>query len=58
VTRSGGRGEADAEQAAVPLVQATNAGHAFVFDGLQERLAVARQRIAALYGQLVDPDAR
>ncbi len=50
--------ERDAVRAAVPLEQATHAGHAFVFDGLQERLAVARQQIAALYQQLVNPAAR
>jgi hypothetical protein len=47
--------EAAAEQAAVPLVEATNAGHAFVFDDLRERLDVARRRIADLYEQLANP---
>jgi hypothetical protein len=47
--------EADAQQAAVPLKEATDAGHAFVFTGLQERLNVARQRIAALYERLANP---
>lgn len=50
--------EAAAQQAAVPLVEATNAGHAFVFDGLQERLTVARQRIAALFERLANSDQR
>jgi len=50
--------EADARQAAVPLTQATEAGHAFVFTGLQERLALARQRIADLYERLANPGAR
>lgn len=50
--------EAEARQAAVPLTEATNAGHAFVFQGLKERLDVARQRIAALYERLANPGAR
>lgn len=50
--------EAASQQAAVPLIEATNAGHAFVFDGLQARLAVARQRIAALYERLLNPSPR
>ncbi len=50
--------EADAQQAAVPLTQATEAGHAFVFTGLQERLDVARRRIAALYERLVSAGVR
>ena len=50
--------EAAAEQAAIPLIQAADAGHAFVFDDLQERLTVARQRIAALYEELVNPATR
>lgn len=43
------------QQAEVPLIQARQAGHRFVFDGLQERLSVARQRVAALLQQLVNP---
>lgn len=50
--------EAASQQAAVPLAEATDAGHAFVFDGLRERLAVARQRIAALYERLLNPSPR
>lgn len=50
--------EDDARQAGVPLTEATNAGHAFVFAGLQERLTVARERISALYARLVGADAR
>jgi Cytochrome c7 and related cytochrome c/Cytochrome c554 and c-prime len=45
-------------QAAVPLVQATEDGHAFVFDELAERLALARQRVAELYEQLANPAPR
>lgn len=50
--------EADARQAAVPLTEATDAGHAFVFQGLKERLEVARERIAALYERLANPAGR
>jgi mono/diheme cytochrome c family protein len=42
-------------QAEVPLIQAVQAGHQFVFDDLKERLSVARQRIEALLGQLANP---
>lgn len=42
-----------AQQADVPLIEATNAGHAFVFDDLEERLATAKKRIAALFEALV-----
>ena len=50
--------EAAAQAAEVPLKEATDAGHAFVFDGLQERLAVAHLRIARLHEQLANPEAR
>ena len=43
-------------QAEVPLIQARQAGHQFVFDQLEERLATARQRTAHLLAQLVNPD--
>ena len=43
-------------QAEVPLIQARQAGHRFVFDALEERLGVARQRAADLLGSLVNPD--
>ncbi|HSF87705.1 MAG TPA: hypothetical protein VLG28_18845 [Acidimicrobiia bacterium] len=43
------------EQAEVPLIQAIRAGHQFVFDGLRERLATARERVAALLERLVNP---
>ena len=42
-------------QAEVPLTEAMDAGHRFVFEGLQERLAVARQRAADLLQELVNP---
>ena len=42
---AGGRRRTRAE---TPLRQATDAGHAFVFDGLKERLAEAERRIARL----------
>lgn len=46
--------EAAVQQAEVPLVEATHAGHAFVFDDLEERLALARERIAALLDRLAN----
>lgn len=42
-------------QAEVPLIEARRAGHRFVFDQLEERLATARGRVAALLGELVNP---
>ena len=39
----------------VPPVQAVQAGHEFVYDNLNERLATARRRIEALLGQLANP---
>lgn len=42
-------------QAEVPLIQARQAGHRFVFDALEERLGVARERTAALLSRLVNP---
>lgn len=43
------------QQAEVPLIQARQAGHRFVFDQLEERLATARARAAALLAELVNP---
>jgi mono/diheme cytochrome c family protein len=43
------------QQAEVPLIQAVQAGHEFVYDDLKERLSVARQRIEALLGRLANP---
>jgi hypothetical protein len=43
------------EQAEVPLTQAREAGHRFVFDELESRLSVARQRAGVLMQLLVDP---
>lgn len=43
------------QQAEVPLIEAVQAGHEFVYDDLKERLSVARQRIEALLGQLANP---
>jgi Cytochrome c554 and c-prime len=40
------------DQAEVPLTEAVNAAHAFVFDDADERLAVARKRATDLLGQL------
>jgi uncharacterized membrane protein len=47
--------EAAAQQVEVPLVQAAQSGHAFVYDDLEERLDTARQRLAALFEDLVNP---
>jgi hypothetical protein len=46
---------AEADQVRLPLVQATDSGHAFVFDQLEERLSAARIRLAALLEQLANP---
>ena len=42
-------------QTEVPLIEARRAGHRFVFDQLRERLATARERVAALLTELVNP---
>ena len=41
-------------QSEVPLIEARRAGHRF-FDQLEERLATARERAAALLSELVNP---
>jgi len=43
------------QQAEVPLIQAVQAGHQFVYDDLKERMSVARQRMEALLAQLANP---
>jgi hypothetical protein len=43
------------QQAEVPLIEAVQAGHQFVYDDVKERLSVARQRIEALLAQLANP---
>ncbi|MCM3881121.1 MAG: hypothetical protein ND807_13515 [Vicinamibacterales bacterium] len=43
------------QQAEVPMIQAVEAGHQFVYDDLKERLIAARQRLEALLGQLANP---
>lgn len=47
--------ERDAQQAEVPIIEATAAGHAFVYDQLDERLKTARARLAALFERLANP---
>ena len=47
--------EQAAQQIDVPLTEATQAGHAFVYMNLDERLGVARQRLAALFDTLANP---
>ena len=44
-------------QAEVPLTEAVNAGHAFVFTALRERLETARRRSAVLLEDLANPPA-
>ena len=43
------------DQAQVPLTEAIDAGHKFVFDRLEERLGVARSRATALLSQVINP---
>jgi nitrate/TMAO reductase-like tetraheme cytochrome c subunit len=43
------------QQAEVPLIEAVEAGHQFMYDALKERLSVARKRIELLLGQLANP---
>ena len=43
------------KQTEVPLIEATQAGHAFVYDEFKERLSTARQRLESLLGQLANP---
>lgn len=47
--------EEAAAQAEVPIVEATQAGHAFVYDQLEERLTTARTRLTALFERLANP---
>jgi hypothetical protein len=41
-------------QAEIPVIEARNAGHEFVFDNLKERLGRARERADALMDALVN----
>lgn len=50
--------ESAAQQAEVPIIEATQAGHAFVFDPLEERVATARARLTALFERVSNPDRR
>ena len=43
------------EQAQVPLTEATQSAHEFVFDDLRERLSVARERTDSLMKELANP---
>jgi hypothetical protein len=43
------------EEAQGPLTQAVHASHGFVFDGLEERLALSRRRSEALLAELAAP---
>jgi hypothetical protein len=42
-------------QAEVPLIEAGESMHEFVFDNLKERLTTARKRIEALLTELANP---
>jgi len=50
--------EAEWQQAEVPLIEARQAGHEFVFDNTRERLTLARQRADRLMERLANPPAR
>ena len=45
------------EQVEVPMKEAVDAGHAFVFDGVEERLGVAQRRVGMLLERLANPRA-
>ena len=47
--------QAQYQQAQVPLIEAGQSVHEFMFDTLKERLSTARQRIEALLTQLANP---
>jgi hypothetical protein len=47
--------EAMSQQVEVPLIQAVQSGHEFMYDELKARLSVARQRLDALFIQLTNP---
>ena len=47
-----------AQQARVPLIEAADAGHRFVYDMLEDRLRLARTRAGALLEELANPTAR
>jgi hypothetical protein len=44
-----------ARQIDIPLTEATQAGHAFVYDDLEEKVSTARRRLAALFEELANP---
>jgi hypothetical protein len=46
------------QQAEVPLVQAVQSGHSFVFEAIVERREVARSRAEALLEELANPAAQ
>jgi hypothetical protein len=45
-------------QAELPWVQTVEAGHGFVFDRVEERLAASRERATALLERLANPVER
>jgi hypothetical protein len=52
------RFEQAAQQIDIPLTEATQAGHRFVYDALEERLGTARRRLSALLEELANPARR
>lgn len=50
--------EEEYQQAEVPLIEAVQAGHSFVFGSLEERREVARRRAEALIEKLANPAAQ
>ncbi len=44
------------EQAQVPLIEAVQAAHAFVFDQMKERLTMSLERSIALLNELANPE--
>ena len=50
--------EEAARQVDVPLTEAVQSAHAFVYDDLRERLATAQRRLAALFEELANPPLR
>ena len=45
---------AEYEQVQVPLIEAVQAGHRFVFDTVEERLELAREQVVALFERLLN----
>lgn len=48
--------ELEVEDAGIPIHEAVQAAHAFVFDVMEQRLDVARKRVDLLMGRLANPE--